>query len=82
MAAFLKIILPIEAMILIRFEDARKLKDQWKEAYSWLSVMERDGLLRLSQWIMKFGGSRFQEKLENAAYGLIEEPFETKDAFQ
>jgi hypothetical protein len=43
--------------------------------------VEQDGLLQLSQWIMKFGGSRFQEKLENAAYGLIEEPFETKDAF-
>ncbi len=75
MAAFLKIILPIEAMILIRSEDAPKLKDQWKEAYSWLSVMEQDGLLRLSQRIMEFGESRFQEKLENAAYGLIEESF-------
>jgi len=75
MAAFLKIILPIEAMILIRSEDAPKLKDQWKEAYSWLSVIEKDGLLRLSQRIMEFGESRFQEKLENAAYGLIEESF-------
>ena len=81
MAAFLKTILPIEAMILIRLEDARKLRGQWKKAYSWLSVMEQDGLLRLSQWIMQFGGSRFQEKLENAVYGLIEEPFETKEAF-
>jgi hypothetical protein len=75
MAAFLKIILPIEAMILIRSEDALKLKNQWKEAYSWLSVTEQDGLLRLSQRIMEFGESRFQEKLENAAYGLIEESF-------
>ncbi len=75
MAAFLKIILPIEAMILIRSEDALKLKDQWKEAYGWLSVTEQNGLLRLSQRIMEFGESRFQEKLENAAYGLIEESF-------
>jgi len=75
MAAFLKIILPIEAMILKRFVDALKLKDRWREAYSWLSMMEQDGLLRLSQRIMKFGESRFQEKLENAAYGLIEESF-------
>ncbi len=74
-ATFLKIILPIEAMILIRSEDAPKLKDQWKEAYSWLSVIEQDGLLRLSQRIMEFGESRFQEKLENAAYWLIEESF-------
>ena len=75
MAAFLKIILSIEAMILIRSEDAPKLKGQWKEAYSWLSVIEQDDLLRLSQRIMEFGESRFQEKLENAAYGLIEESF-------
>jgi hypothetical protein len=75
MAAFLKIILPIEAMILIRSEDALKLKDQWKEAYGWLSVTEQNGLLRLSQRIMEFGESRFQEQLENAAYGLIEESF-------
>jgi hypothetical protein len=79
MSAFLKVILPIEAMILIGFKDARSLKDQWNEAYSWLSVMERDGLLRLSQWIMNLRGSRFQEKLENATYGLIEESFETRD---
>jgi hypothetical protein len=75
MAAFLKIILPIEAMILIRSEDALKLKDQWKKTYSWLSVMEQDGLLRLSQRIIGFRELRFQEKLEHAAYGLIEESF-------
>lgn len=75
MAAFLKIVLPIEAMILIRSEDASKLMDQWKEAYNWLSVTEQDGLQRLSQRIMEFGELRFQEKLENAAYGLFEEPF-------
>jgi hypothetical protein len=80
MAAFLKVILPIEAMLSIGFEDARSLKDQWEEAYNWLSVIERDGLLRLSQKIMNFGGARFQEKLENAAYGLIEESFERMDA--
>jgi hypothetical protein len=76
MAAFLKIILPIEAMIFIGFEDAQKLKDQWEEAYGWLSVKEQGDLLRLSRWIMKCGGVGFQERLENAAYGLIEESFE------
>ena len=79
MAAFLKIILPIEAMILIKFEDALKLKDQWKEAYSWLTVMEQDSLLRLSQRIIGFRELRFQEKLEHAGYVLIDESFETKD---
>jgi hypothetical protein len=32
-------------------------------------------------WIMKFGEVGFQEKLENAACGLIEESFETSDVF-
>ena len=76
MAAFLKVILPIEAMLSIGFENARGLKDQWKETYSWLSVMERDGLLRLCQRIMNYGGVSFQEKLENAVYRLIEESFD------
>ncbi len=71
-AAFLKVILPIEAMLSIGFEDAQTLKDQWTEAYSWLAVMEREGLLRLSHQIMNSRGAGFQEKLENAAYGLIE----------
>ena len=52
-AAFLKIILPIEAMMLITYKDARKLKDQLKETYSWLSVMELDGLLRLAPCAMR-----------------------------
>jgi hypothetical protein len=68
MAAFIKVILPIEAMLRIGFEDAQGLKDQWTEAYSWLSVMEREGLLRLSHQIMNFRGAGFQEKLENVAF--------------
>jgi hypothetical protein len=81
MAAFLKVILPIEAMILIGHEDARSLRDQWKEAYGWLSFKEQDNLLQLSHWIIKFVGVGFQEKLENAVYGLIEESFKTRDSF-
>ena len=75
LAAFLKIILPIEAMFLIGSEDSQKLKDQWKESYRWMSEREQDDLLRLSHRILKYGGSRFQEKLEHATYQLIEKSF-------
>jgi len=75
MAAFLKIILPIEAMFMIKSEDAQKLKDYWKDAYSWLSVMEQDSLRRLSHLIMEYGESHFQERLEHATHKLIEEHF-------
>ena len=74
-AAFLKVILPIETMLSIGFEDAQSLKDRWKLAYGWLSAKEQEGLLRLSQQIMNFREMHFQEKLENSVYGLIEESF-------
>lgn len=76
MASFLKIILPIEALISIKFENARELKDRWKEAYGWLSKLKQDSLLRFCRQIMNYEGESFQEKLEYAAYRLIEEPFD------
>ena len=81
MAAFLKVLVPIEAMDLIGFEDAQSLKNQWVEAYHWLTIKEQDNLLRLSHFIMKFEGIGFQEKLEKTAYALIMEFFETRGAF-
>jgi hypothetical protein len=63
-------------MISIRFKNARELKDRWKEAYGWLSKMKRYSLLRLCRQIMNYEGGSFQEKLEYAAYRLIEEPFD------
>ena len=51
-AAFLKVILPIEAMISVTFEAAQDLKGRWNEAYSWLSESERDDLFQLCQRIL------------------------------
>lgn len=63
MAAFLKVILPIEAMLSIGFEDAQILKERWTEAYRWLSDTERVWLLRLSYQIMDFGGAGFSGEI-------------------
>jgi hypothetical protein len=71
-AAFLKVILPIEAMISVAFEGAQDLKGRWYEAYSWLSEIERDGLLLLCQRIVEYESMTFQERLEQATLKLIQ----------
>jgi hypothetical protein len=70
-AAFLKTLLPIEAMISFRFEGAQIFKDQWEEAYGWLSDGERKGLSSLTQSIMNLEVETFQERLEQATLQLI-----------
>jgi hypothetical protein len=72
-ASFLKVILPIEAMISVEFDGAQDLKDRWYEAYSWLSESERDGLFRLCQRLVEYEGMTFQERLEQAALKLIQD---------
>lgn len=72
-ASFLKVILPIEAMISVKFEGAQDLKDRWYEAYSWLSESEQDGLFRLCHRLVEYEGMTFQERLEQAALKLIQD---------
>ena len=76
-AAFLKTILPIEAMISTGFEGAQIFKDQWDEVYGWLSDGERKGLSLLARSIMNLEVETFQERLEQAALQLI-----TKTVFE
>jgi hypothetical protein len=73
-AAFLKTLLPIEAMIFARFEGVQVLKDRWDEAYQWLSKRERKGLSLLARSFMNIEVKTFQERLEEAAFQLITEP--------
>jgi len=70
-AAFLKTLLPIEAMISAGLEGAQRFKDQWDEVYGWLSDAERKGLSLLARSIMKLEVKTFQERLEQAAFQLI-----------
>ena len=72
-AAFLKVILPIEAMISVAFEAAQNLKGRWNEAYSWLSESERDDLFQLCQGMVEYESMTFQERLEQATLKLIQD---------
>jgi hypothetical protein len=75
LAAFLKTLLPIEAMISGGFEGAQIFKDQWDEVYGWLSDGERKGLSSLARSIMNLEVRTFQERLEQAAFRLITKTF-------
>ncbi len=70
-AAFLKTLLPIEAMISASFEGGQILKDQWDKVYGWLSDGERKELSLLARSIMNLEVETFQERLEQAAFQLI-----------
>ncbi len=70
-AAFLKTLLPIEAMISAGFEGAQIFKNQWDAVYGWLSDGERKGLSLLARSIMNLEAETFQERLEQAAFRLI-----------
>jgi hypothetical protein len=47
LAAFLKTLLPIEAMVSVEIEEAQALRNRWEEAYRWLPQGEREALFRL-----------------------------------
>lgn len=70
-AAFLKTLLPIEAMISAGLEGAQRFKDQWDEVYGWLSDAERKQLSLLARSIMNLEVKTFQERLEQATFQLI-----------
>jgi len=70
-AAFLKTLLPIEAMISVGIEEAQALRNQWDEAYGWLSGEDREGLYRLARCTMDPKGNTFQERLEQAVLRLL-----------
>ena len=71
LASFLKTLLPIEAMISAGIEDAQTLRNQWNEAYGWLTESEREGLSRFAQCTMNYEEKTFQERLEQAVLRLI-----------
>ncbi len=71
LAAFLKVLLPIQAMISVGIEEAQTLRDQWNEAYGWLSEKEQEDLLRLAGRTMNLEGGTFQERLEQAVLQFI-----------
>jgi hypothetical protein len=73
LAAFLKTLLPIEAMISAGVNEAIELRNRWNEAYGWLHEGELEGLYRLARHILSQKGETFQDRLERATLRLIAE---------
>ena len=74
-AAFLKTLIPIEALISVGIEGAQVLRSRWHEAYGWLHESERERLLQFARSILEPEGETFQRRLEGATFRLIAEPF-------
>jgi hypothetical protein len=75
LAAFLKTLLPVVALITCDMQESGTLMDKWNEAYGWLSEEEREGLFRLAGSIVNCGENSFQERLEKSAYRLLLDPW-------
>ena len=71
LAAFLKVLLPVETLAATQAKEAQNLRREWDEAYVWLGEKEREGLLNLAHQLMSLEGGTFQERLERAAFLLI-----------
>ena len=71
LAAFLKVLLPVETLAATHAEEAQNLRREWDEAYSWLREEERKDLLDLGHRLMNLQGKTFQERLERATFLLI-----------
>jgi hypothetical protein len=72
LAAFLKVLLPVETLGTAQAEEAQNLRKEWDEAYAWLGEKEREGLLNLAHQLMSPEGGTFQERLERATFQLID----------
>jgi hypothetical protein len=73
LAIFLKTLLPIEALVSLRVEKAAIIKNQWKEAYHWLSETIQEGLVGFAHNTMAYRDEPFQQRLENVTLKLISE---------
>jgi hypothetical protein len=73
LAHFLKTLLPIEALVSLRVERAEIIKNQWCEAYGWLSETIQEELVGFAHNTMAYRDKAFQKRLENVTINLISE---------
>jgi len=73
LALFLKTLLPIEALISLSVERAEIIKNQWRDAYGWLSETIQEGLVGFAHATMAYKDKPFQQRLENVTTNLISE---------
>jgi hypothetical protein len=70
LALFLKTLLPIEALVALRVERAEIIKNQWKEAYRWISETIQKDLVGFAHNTMAYKDKPFQQRLENVTLTL------------
>jgi hypothetical protein len=75
MAAFLKVLSPVETMIAVGVKDAPALKEEWKTAYQWLPEKECDQLFKFTKRTFQHDNKGFQDRLEKVALELIGFPY-------
>jgi len=73
LAFFLKTLLPIEALVSLSVERAEIIKNQWREAYGWLSETIQERLVGFAHNTMAYKDKPFQQRLENVTFKLISE---------
>ena len=73
LAFFLKTLLPIQALVSLRVENAETIKNRWENAYSWLSETIQEGLVSFARNSMAYNHKPFQQRLENMTLKLISE---------
>jgi hypothetical protein len=69
----LKTLLPIEALVSLSVERAEIIKNQWQEAYHWLSETVKEALVGFARKTMEYRDKPFQQRLENVTLKLISE---------
>ena len=70
---FLKTLLPIEALVSLSVEGAETIKNNWQEAYDWLSETVKEGLVGFAHNTMANRDKPFQKRIEDVTINLISE---------
>jgi hypothetical protein len=71
LAAFLKIRLPIETLAGLGLPESALLQKKWKAAYAWLTDQGEKALNGYVRTVLETPPKNFQDRLERAALGLI-----------
>jgi hypothetical protein len=71
LAAFLKILLPIENLAGLGLPESGPLQEKWEAAYAWLTHQEKLKLMVYVRFIINLPRLNFQDRLEQAGVGLI-----------
>ncbi|MGD9227258.1 MAG: hypothetical protein PVF26_12225 [Desulfobacterales bacterium] len=73
-ASFLKILLPVVILAAMSVDAGRRLQQEWKNVYDWLSETERLDMMHFATGSVLDSTGSFQDRLEQTALKLITDP--------